>query len=270
MFTSLVYSIESIALGLYLLCAGGILYMAYKLRRARHELAVSQFMLEREHALVRQANAITYGGLLIEFAIAVWAIANLMAPTLRDIELGTNSQNTTGLTRFITSTPAEGVPFALDAGSGSQSDGQDGIFSTPVPTATPVGTIIPGAAEIVGCARDSAWLLVPGNGQLLFDATTVFGTATVSNFAFYRFEIKPEVTGAEFAPIGGDYTVPVVEGPLGEILPFNFSTGDYRFRLSVFDNTNMLRALCEVTIHISEPPPTPTPFGAEASQTPTE
>jgi hypothetical protein len=30
----------------------------------------------------------------------------------------------------------------------------------------------------------------------------------------------------------------------------------------VFDNTNMMRALCEITIHISDPPPTPTPIGA--------
>ncbi|MCD4687101.1 MAG: hypothetical protein K8S97_14325, partial [Anaerolineae bacterium] len=99
------------------------------------------------------------------------------------------------------------------------------------------------------------------NGQLVFEATTVEGTANVSDFAFYRFEIKPARSGTEFAPIGGDYTVPVVNGPLGELLPFNFPEGEYRFRLSVFDNTNMLRHSCEITIWISTRPPTPTPIG---------
>ena len=140
-------------------------------------------------------------------------------------------------------------------------------FATPIPTATPVGTIIPDAPSFVGCPRESAWLLVPGNGQLVFEATTIWGTASISDFAFYRFEIKSAVTGAEFAPIGGDYTTPVVEGPLGDILPFNFPVGQYRFRLAVFDNTQMMRAVCEVTIHISEPPPTPTPIGAGTTPT---
>jgi hypothetical protein len=262
MINSLVFFIERISFGLYILSAGGLLWMAYRLQRARRELVVAQFKLEREHALVRQASAITIGGLLIEFAIGVWAVANLMAPTIRDIRLGEDPDSGSARERFVTSTPQQNPPVAL-GGSGPSGEVLD-IFSTPVPTATAVGTIIPDAPEIVGCPRESAWLHIPGNGQLLYEATTVIGTASISDFAFYRFEIKPDAPGAEFAPIGGDNTVPVVEGPLGEILPFNFANGSYRFRLVVFDHTNMLRALCEITINISDPPPTPTPIGASA------
>ncbi len=264
MITSLVFFVEKIAFGLYILSAAGILLMAYRLQRARHDLTISQFKLEREHALVRQASAVTVGGLLIEFVIGVWAIANLMAPALRDIQVGANAGAGTTKERFVTSTPAPNPPVAL-GGTGPTGDNLD-IFATPVPTATPVGTIIPDAPDIVGCPRESAWIYIPGNGQLLYEATTVMGTATISDFAFYRFEIKPMTPGAEFAPIGGDNTVPVVDGPLGDILPFNFANGDYRFRLVVFDNTNMMRALCEITIHISDPPQTPTPIGGEENQ----
>ena len=266
MIASLVFFVEQIAFGLYILSAAGILLMAYRLHRARRELTLSQFKLEREHALVRQASAVTLGGLLIEFLIGVWAIANMMAPALRDIQVGANAGAGTAQERFVTSTPAPNPPVVL-GGNAPTGDNPD-IFATPVPTATPVGTIIPDAPDIVGCPRDSAWIYIPGNGQLLFDATTVEGTANISDFAFYRFEIKPMTPGAEFAPIGGDNTVPVVDGPLGDILPFNFPNGDYRFRLVVFDNTNMMRALCEITIHISDPPPTPTPIGGEAGQSP--
>ncbi|MBN1202746.1 MAG: hypothetical protein JXJ20_12910 [Anaerolineae bacterium] len=264
--TSLIFFVEKIAFGLYILSAGAILLMVYRLRRARRDLVVAQFKLEREHAQVRQASAITFGGLLIEFVIAVWAITNLMAPTVRDIQIKSGPGTGPAVQKFVTSTPAANPLISLD--TGVLQDDEMVIFATPVPTATPVGTILPEAEEIVGCARDSAWFLIPGNGQLLFEATTVVGTASISNFSFYRFEIKPARGDAEFAPIGGDYTVPVVEGPLGDILPFNFAPGEYRFRLTVFDNTNMMRALCEVTIHISAPPPTPTPIGGEATPAP--
>ncbi len=264
MITSLVFFVERIAFGLYILSIGGILWMAYRLQQARRELSVSQFKLEREHALVRRASAVTMGGLLIEFLIAVWAIANMMAPTLRDIRLGSGDSSSLEQEQFVTSTPAPNPPVAL-GGSGPVGDTSD-IFATPMPTATPVGTIMPDAPEIVGCPRENAWIHIPGNGQLLYEATTILGTATTSDFAFYRFEIKPMVPGAEFAPIGGDNPVPVVDGPLGEILPFNFENGPYRFRLVVFDNTTMLRALCEITIHISDPPPTPTPIGGTGEE----
>lgn len=263
--SSLVFFVEKIARGLYIISAGGILLMLYRLRRARHDLALAQFKLEREHALVRQASAITLGGLLIEFVIAIWAVANLMAPTLRDIQTGSSVGNAGVPEQFVTSTPAINPPVALDAG---QSTGEEFvIFATPVPTATAVGTIIPDAPDIVGCPRDSAWLLIPGNGQQIFESTPIIGTATTGNFAFYRFEIKPSGNDQPFGVMGGDNTIPVVEGPLGELSPLNFAPGEYRFRLTVFDNTSTMRALCEVTIHITEPPPTPTPIGASTPAT---
>lgn len=255
--TSLAFFIERIAFGLYILSAGGILWMAYRLYAARRELSASQFKLEREHALVRQASAITLGGLLIEFAVAVWAIANLVAPTLRDLQTTSNPSQTTSLERFVTSTPAPNAGISLD--TSGQVDEGPAIFATPENTPTPVGTILPEAPDIVGCARDAAWLLVPGNGQRLFEATEVWGTATTADFAFYRFEIRPAEAGANWAPIGGDYTEPVVDGPLGSLLPWQFANGTYRFRLAVFDNTNIQRSVCEVTVTITDPPATPTP-----------
>ncbi len=262
--TSLIFFVERISFGLYILCAAGILLMAFRLQQARRELAAAQFKLEREHALVRQASAVTLGGLLIEVMVGVWAVANIMAPAVRDLRVSPHSAQMTAPARFVTSTPAPNPPIALDAGGGVISG--PAVFATPAPTATPVGTIIPGAPQIAGCPRDGAWLLVPGNGQLIFETTTFWGTANTSDFAFYRFELKPAVAGAEFAPIG-DYPAPVIDGPLGDFYPINFANGQYRFRLTVFDSTQTMRHLCEVTIHISDPPPTPTPIGAGAVET---
>jgi hypothetical protein len=267
--TSLVFFIESISTGLYIIGAGGLLWMAYRFLRARRELAIAQFKLEREHALVRRASAITIGGLLVEFLIAVWAISTLVAPTLREIRVGDGEANAGAPRAFITSTPVANAPVNLNVNPLEQQGDQ--IFSTPPPTATPVGTIIPDMPAAVGCPEDAAWIHSPGNGQLVFEATTVWGTASISNFSFYRFEIKRTEPGSEFAPIG-EYTEPVVNGPLGDLLPLNFERGDYRFRLTVFDNTQTLVALCEISIRISDPPPTPTPLapaGQVVSPTPT-
>lgn len=259
--TSLVFFIENIALGLYILSSGGILFMLYRLQRARRELAISQFKLEREHALVRRASAITFGGLLIELMIGVWAVANLTAPTLRDIRIGENENNRVAgaPTKFATHELVPGAPLSLDTGGAVQEEQE--IFATPEPTATPVGTIIPDAPAATGCSRDSAWFLIPANGQLIFETTSIIGTANIGNFAFYKFEVKSAtIPGAEFATLGsGNITEPVVEGPLGEIVPLNFAPDEYRFRITVFDNTGWMAATCEVTIHISEPPVTPTP-----------
>lgn len=265
MITSIVFFVEQVAFGLYILCAGGIVWMAYRLQQARRDLMIAQFRLEREHALARQASAITIGGLLLEALLSVWIVANLMAPTMRDIRLG-GGEGSRAQERWETSTPGANAAPGLSMGDAMQAEGP-GIFLTPPPTATDVGTIIPGAPEIVGCPRDRAWLLVPGNGQMLFEATTVWGTASITDFAFYRFEIMTMGPGQAFSPIGGDYPEPVQDGPLGEFLPGQFALGDYRFRLAVFDNTQTLRAVCEVTIHITEPPLTPTPLSA-ASPTP--
>src|SRR5690606_41227166 len=81
--TRLVCFIESSSTGMYIIGAGGVLWMAYRFLRARRDLTVAQFKLEREHALVRRASAITVGGLLFEALIGVWAISPLGAPPLR-------------------------------------------------------------------------------------------------------------------------------------------------------------------------------------------
>jgi hypothetical protein len=263
--TSLVFFIERIAPGLYLMSLGGIIYMVFALQRARRRLSVAQFQLERELALARQSRAITLGGLLIELLIGVWAVVNLMAPTLRDIRVGDEVTELSSQERFVTSTPAANPPVVLDTGDPAAEG--PAIFQTPPPTNTPVGTIMPDAPDMVGCPRDSAWLYIPANGQMIFEATTVEGTANVSDFSLYKFEIKPAEPGAEFRPLG-EYTQPVTNGPLGQVLPWQIPNGEYRFRLAVFDNTRQLRAVCEVTIFIADPPPTPTPIGASAPTQP--
>ncbi len=281
--TRLVFFLEQIANGLYLLCAAGLLLSVRSLLISRRELWAAEFELEREQALRRQASAITWMLGLIEIALAVYAIATVVAPTLRsDVIAGDiSAQSAFEDVPLVTSTPGgdgsilndQGTPIGDDSigammltvtAAAAAGSGGPIIIITPTLAPTPVGTIIPGMPTPIGCTSPDAWLEVPANGQVLFDSVTVRGTANTDNFAFYRFEVSGPSTGGQFAPVGGDKTAAVTKiGALGQLVLSPFQQGQYSFRLAVFDNTSALRASCTVQVMIGSRPPTTTPPGGK-------
>jgi hypothetical protein len=250
------YFIESVAVGLYVFIGLAFVWSIRNFLRARRELRESQFRLEREQAQQRGGKAMTVIFLSINILVAIWGTANMAAPTWRDGLPPTRNPNRTPI--YQTNVPGQGDPFELTPNS---QVGDDGIPITAPPPSTPKGTILPrGPRE--GCIRDTAWIDFPDNGQVVFDVVTVQGTANIQDFAFYRFEIRPSSsTGGMFSVIEGDNTQPVENGPLGQLIPYNYLPGDYRYRLVVFDSASNLRASCEISIVISDPIPTQTPIG---------
>jgi len=270
--SGIVYLIERLSLGIYPICL--VVFLVY-LRRwfiHRRKLAIAEFELEREFAERIQAGAITWAIASIQLALAVFAIANVIAPTIRADLIGQTSSNPGASSAdiagdFKTSTPGgdgsdmQALNLTLTARAIAAAGGQQ-ILLTAVASPTPVGTMLVGYPTPTDCQSPNAWLEIPGTGQLLFDSVTVIGTANVPNFAFYKFEIAGPSTGGAFAPILGDRTSPVVQkGPLGQLQLSVFQTGDYQFRLAVFDNTGVLRASCTVSVRIQPRPPTATPPG---------
>jgi hypothetical protein len=271
--TQIVYLIEQIAPGAYVICAVGVLWFLRKYLVARSRLALAEFELERELEEQSRATAITWTLLFAEAGLAVFAIAAVIAPTLRADLLAAGNPNAAlpgaGAipTRFATSTPggdglgAEAVFLTVTA-QAAAGDGGGILLLTAVASPTPVGTIVPGYPTPADCAGPQASLEIPANGQVIFDSLTVVGTANIPNFAFYKLELRGPSTGGEFSPILGEKTSPVIEkGVLGQLPLSPFAPGDYTFRLAVFDNTGMLRASCTVWVNIRERPPTPTPPG---------
>jgi hypothetical protein len=287
--SSLVFFFEKIATGLYLICVLGLLLSLRSLVIARRGLWAAEFELERESALRRQASAITWTFGLIEVALAIFAIANVVAPTLRndllsgagaaanpvvDEPMMTSTFGANGIVLNDKGTPVSGNSIeAMMASVTARAAAGDNTGPRIVPSATiapsPVGTIRPVNSTPVGCSSADAWLEVPANGQVLFDSVTVIGTAKTSNFAFYKFEISGPSTGNTFAPYGGDKSSPVpTKGILGQLPLSSFQQGQYLFRLTVFDNTSTLRASCMVTVILEPAPPTATPPGAAGAVSP--
>jgi hypothetical protein len=280
MIHQIVFFIEQIANGVYLLLAIGVLANLRSLMQARRELVNAEFELERELASRRQAGAITRALAALEVILAIYAIAHVVAPTLRSDVAPPPGQTISEPGVFVTVPPAQAT--LVDAqGTPLAAENVDSSFQTltarppegavvaaiasPTVSPTPPGTIIPGAPAPVGCDRPKdrapdAILDVPANGQVLFEAITVRGIANAANFSRYKFEISGPSTGNAFTPFGGDKTSPVKDsGVLGQVSLLAFEKGTYLFKLAVFDSKDQLKASCTVTVYLQVHPATATP-----------
>lgn len=261
--TFLVFLIEQLATGLYILTAVAMAITWRSWVRSRRAYRATYFELERDIARYQQANAVTVLLLLLEFMLIVLGVQRVVAPYVYETTLNTDNAPVIEDLPFDTPTPFVQEGAQIDA-SGVQlgaTDPAQRVLATPTLTPTPVGTIIPNAPPADGCDTPDATLQVPANGMVVFEPINVIGTATTENFAFYRFELRGPQTFGNFA-ILSEYTMPVsATGELGQIVPAFYEPGDYQFRLTVFDITNTLKARCMVNIFISEPIPTPTPLG---------
>jgi hypothetical protein len=262
--TTIVFLIEQWAIGLYAMFAAALLYLLWRYSRAQHALRGTHFELERDLARYERSNIVTAILVVIELALVIAGIQFVVAPTLRTTTVETiEVADAVSDGVFNTPTPQPLVgEFEIDSSGVQLGDlnPADSILPTPTQTPTPVGTLVPNSPAPLGCDTPQATLQVPGNGMIVFQTTVIRGTATTENFAFYRFELNGPSTGGSFAPLY-EGTVSVTElGDLGQFVPSFYQTGEYRFRLAVFDTTSTLRAACEVTIYISEPIPTPTPL----------
>ncbi len=262
-----VFFIDQIATGLYILLGALLVWMVWRLGRARQTLRASQYELERSLARERRDNALTGVIITAELLLMVIGLTQIVAPTLRetmDLSEQVAQIQDDGVFNTPTPQPLAG-DFQVDT-SGvvlGEVNPADQILPTPTLTPTPVGTIVPNSPAPIGCDTPNAQLQVPANGMIVFEPIVVRGTANADDFAFYRMELKGDSTFGNFAPLPGDGTVAVPElGELGQFVPSFYAPGEYRFRLMVFDLTNTVKASCEVTIFISPPIPTATPLAS--------
>ncbi len=265
---TVVFLIEQIAPGLFILCGLAVLWGLRAYSSARRSLSSAQFELEKELQRYRASNWLTVIIAVVELGLAVAAVTYVVAPTLRaQPPMAAADVLAPVETPFVTAIPgaggSAGTPLPDFAAGATIPALEDELglrpFATPTLTPTPVGTIIPDVPPARGCDSPNAQLVIPANGMVIFEATNIVGTATTENFSFYRFVLNgPSTLNAP--AIFGDHTVPVIDGQLGQIVPSLLTPGEHRFALLVYDINNTQRASCEVTIIISEPIPTPTPL----------
>jgi len=79
----IIFLIEQYGLILYALCGLGILWFVRSYFMGRQSRAAARFELEKEMAEYRLRNAVTAILFLLEAALIIMAIAQVVAPTLR-------------------------------------------------------------------------------------------------------------------------------------------------------------------------------------------
>lgn len=262
--TAIIAFIDQIAIGIYFLIVGGILIAIYRFIVWRAEYRATYFELERDLSRYRQMNAITVIIILIEIALIVLGIQQVVVPELQsDQELSAlvaQVQDDDGVFRTpVPATPASGIDIEPEAQLGDP-DFTGQIQPTPTLTPTPVGTIIP-ADPVDGCDNPEAQLFIPANGMRVFQPIPVIGTAYTDQFAYAKIEINGPSTFGNFQVIEDKSTEVRTRSEISQFVPAGYAPGEYEFRLMVFDITNTLKAGCLVHIYISEPFPTATPLG---------
>lgn len=261
---AVIYLIERLALGLYVIIGVIAVMMWVNWSRARWAYRATQFELERDIARYHSANAFTGLVLLIEVGLIIAGIQNVVAPTLRASDTGVEiiEQVITDI-EFNTPTPGPQatVLFNPDEIVFQNINPADRIFVTATPQPTPVGTIVPNAPALTGCDTPNAYLRIPGNGMRIFQITEVVGTAYMDDFAEYKLEIRgANAFGGGWASLEGSSSPVTQLGSLGQFNPAAYEPGLYQFRLVVFDVTSTMRHSCTINIYIEEPQPTRTPL----------
>jgi hypothetical protein len=263
---SIVFLIEQIAPALYIFLVLTVLYYVRVWQHSRHALSTTTFELERHLSQKQTGKALMAIVLLFEAGLMVFGFQSVVAPTIRDDreQIGIIEDFQRGREdgdfRTPTPQPASGdlrIPIDRDYDIGAQ---QNIIIRlTPVPTNTPVGTIEP-ADDPMGCDTPYAILTIPANGMKVFQTIRVEGVAYHENFSSFKIELSGPSTLNQFVVLD-EGTIPLAEvGTLSQFNPAGYEPGDYFFRLMVFDTTTAMQAFCEITIYITEPIPTPTPF----------
>jgi hypothetical protein len=126
--TRIALLIQTVQPVLYLLGALALLLSMRTYIISRHDLRIAEFELERELARRKEANAITRTLAFVELLLAVFAIANVVAPSLQLEPLNPDNPALAGLAQptfapFYTSTPG---------GNGIEASGTPGVAGADV------------------------------------------------------------------------------------------------------------------------------------------
>lgn len=263
--STIVFLIEQIAPALYIFIGLAVFWYWRQWGQARRNYRTTSYMLERDLARYRVAGSLTAIVLLFEAGLVVAGIQRVVAPTVREdretLGIANTFQQSVEDGDFHTpapSPPSGTLPIPVgDYDLGAQQEFT--IRLTPIPTDTPVGTIDP-ADDPSGCNTPYAMLQIPANGMKVFQTIRVDGIANYDSFSSYKLELSGPGTLNQFVTLD-EGTIPLTEvGTLSQFNPSHYEPGTYLFRLMVFDTTTTLQAHCEITIYITEPIPTPTPF----------
>lgn len=215
---------------IYLLLGVGGLYFAARFARAWNELRQSAFGLERESAQGRLNRAASALVLIVMAAILEFGLVSFAVPAVPE------ASPLLTPTLDLLATPT--TTLAPDA--------------TPAALATePAAAGNLQSPDQSGCVPEQVFIVEPENGSTISGIVPITGTASVSNFGYYKFEMaRPD--DSNWLSIEARNS-PVQEGQLGNWNTTIMDPGLYQLRLVVTDNTGQALPACIIQVNVIAP-----------------
>ena len=204
------------------------LWQIRKFGMSWEELRGSAFGMERDLAQMRLNQAATQLILILIMATAEFFLVSFIAPAVP----GVSPLPTATLNLLATPTTA-----LTDIAPGGE--------QTPVETVVPVELV---SSE--GCVVGSVFIDEPLTGAQVSGVVTLKGTASISNFGFYKYEIARPGDTVWLSINAGEK--PVQADILGDWVTDVLDPGDYLLRLVVVDNQGTALPACVIQVRVVE------------------
>lgn len=197
------------------------LYAFRRMWRSWREWRDAVYSLEREFALHRLGQATAFGFLVLLLFFAEFYVATFIVPSLPAADI------------LVTPT--------LD------------LLATPVGTLSPDGIVPLATPEtqsgMSGCVPEQIMLTAPKPGEEIKGTVTLTGTASISNFGFYKYEMAPVGTDNWTTISAGDE--PKTDDELGKWDTTALTNGDYFLQLVIIDNVGQTLEPCVIAVRVA-------------------
>ena len=208
------------------------------------------FYLEREVASSRPVRRLVGVFVFISLAGSIFFVEEMLAPRLPN---AVEQDDEAAIKTVFLMTPTSDVPTTTPAPSTATPEPSPTTTHRVFPTLAPPLTATP--ALLMAVCSDMAQITTPRVGAVLSGQISIYGTATASDFQFYKIEYHRQGEPDDaWHSISDIHRTQVVNGLLDVWDVSGFPAGNYRLKLTVVDVTGNYppQNRCEVAIVVSQ------------------
>lgn len=240
---TLVRLIAQYEIYLYAICGMLLIPFLSEVQRARRDRQ-SIFPLEKENATKRLRRALMGVALILSIAGGIYYINSYIEPTIVQVDETPTPTPTTSIL-FATPTNSPAPPTETPTITPTATRQPRPTPQEPVePTDTPTPAVV-----MPDCPNPGVRLTSPGVNAVLEGTVDIWGSASIENFGYYKFEFQSLSTADEWHHV---YTgeQPVSDGLLGQWNVDSLPAGPYLFQLVVVDATGNYPPPCQVRVSV--------------------
>jgi hypothetical protein len=226
------------------------LVLLFYVRRAlltRREGARSIFKLEQEQARVRYTRSVAVSAVVLILISTVFVLSNPVLPASESTTPGPSPTETTGplAASTLTPTPLPATSTSTPTATVVRPTRPRPDTPTPEVVNTPTPFVRPAA-----CPNPNVRITSPGQNQVIQGNFAIRGTASHSEFQYYKVEVGQGRDPRNWTVVGQLHYTTVNGGVLETFNAGAYAPGAYTLRLVVVDQTGNYPEPCRVTVTV--------------------